>query len=62
MLLSAAWRADDDVMAAHYRILMEADGSRRLVTFGALEAGLDATVHILELNESGKKVCAFSSC
>jgi hypothetical protein len=56
--------ADGDVMAAHYRIVTEPDGSRRLVTFGAQEAGLDATVHLLEFDEGGNKACSFlhASC
>eukprot|EP00892_Ulva_mutabilis_P000995 jgi/Ulvmu1/10897/UM007_0074.1 len=49
------WQAEDN-MAAHYRVMEEADGSRRLITFTAAERGLDNTVKILELDESGAKV------
>ena len=46
-----------DVLSAHYRVLMDgASGGKRLVTFGALEAGLDAVIKVVELNEAGGKV------
>ena len=48
---------EDDVLAAHYRVLMDRrSGEKRLVTFGALEAGLDAVMKVVELNEAGDKV------
>jgi hypothetical protein len=64
LIFTKDWHADGDVMAAHYRIVTEPDGSRRLVTFGALEAGLDASVHLLEFDEGGKKAClgSHASC
>ena len=48
---------EDDVLAAHYRVLMDrGSGKKRLVTFGALEAGLDAVMKVVELDEAGDKV------
>jgi Retinal pigment epithelial membrane protein len=39
--------------AAHYRIVKEADGSRRWVTFGAAVGGSDASVVFYEYAENG---------
>lgn len=43
-------------MAAHARVMLEADGSKRLVTFTTAERGRDSAVKILELDEAGAKV------
>lgn len=48
--------ADEDVMASHYRITVEDDGSKRLCTWSTLDSGLDLLLKILELNEAGNKV------
>jgi hypothetical protein len=48
--------AEEDVMAGHHRVVMEPDGSERLVAFSSGEAGLDLTVKVLEIDEQGNKV------
>ena len=48
---------ETDVMSAHYRVLMDrGSGQKRLVMFGALEAGLDIVLKVVELDEAGDKV------
>jgi hypothetical protein len=49
--------AEKEMQAAHYRVTMEADGSKRLCTFGFQSGGLDYPAKILELDEAGKQVC-----
>lgn len=48
-------------MAGHYRVVLEADGSRRVVLFGAHVALSGMGLEFYELDESGKcveQVCA----
>lgn len=47
--------AGGDNMAAHYRVLLEDDGSKRLVSFSSAETGLDNLVKIVEVDEAGAK-------
>ena len=44
------------MQAAHYRVTVEDDGSKRLCTFGFSSGGLDYPVKILELDEAGAQV------
>lgn len=47
------------MQSAHYRITTEADGSRRLCTFGSMSNGKDFPVTLLELDESYSVVSFF---
>lgn len=41
------------IVAAHWRVVRQADGSRRWVAFAAKEAGLDSRLVFQELGEDG---------
>ncbi|KAG1669318.1 hypothetical protein FOA52_014880 [Chlamydomonas sp. UWO 241] len=44
------------VLAAHYRVMTQADGSRRWCTFGSNATATGATVTFYEFDEAGKQV------
>lgn len=48
--------AEKEMQAAHYRVTVEEDGSKRWCTFGFKNSGLDYPVKIVELDEAGQQV------
>lgn len=48
--------AEEDCVAAHYRVVAEADGSQRFVGLSSLERGLDKDLKFFELDAAGNKV------
>lgn len=53
--------ADEQMQCAHYRVTVEADGSKRMCTFGFETNSLDFPAQILELDEAGKQVLPTSA-